>query len=559
MGQALILINQIGYDSGAEKRLLLATAEPVGAGEFHVVREDGERVYTAAFRPAGVVDGWRGRHFQVGDFSAVVDPGRYTIESGTARSATFEIGPNLLLERTLAPVLSYLRSQRCRDPWDAADRRCKFFGGGREPVDVHGGWHDASGDVSKYLSHLSYANFMNPQQTPIVVYNLLWAASLLDDTRGELRRQLCEEAAHGGDFLVRMQDPAGYFYTTVFDRWSKDTSIREICSYKTQKGDKNTRYQAGYRQGGGATIAALARLAGSGQRGEYGPAEYLAAAVRGFEHLEAHNLTYLDDGRENIIDDYTALLAAAELFATTREPRYAEVAQRRADRLVNRLRPEARPHGSFYCDDDGQRPFFHAVEAGLPVIALLRWAEVFPAERARLHKVVATALALELEVTDAVANPFGYARQVVKPVSGPIRASFFFPHDNESGYWWQGENARLGSLAAAATLARSAGAASGTRLRDYAQDQIDWILGRNPFDACLMHGFGRNNVNYQSDWPNYPGGIYNGITSGRHDEADIDFNPEIPVDAGDHAWRWTEQWIPHAAWYILAVTAMARR
>ena len=75
----------------------------------------------------------------------------------------------------------------------------------------------------------------------------------------------------------------------------------------------------------------------------------------------------------------------------------------------------------------------------------------------------------------------------------------------------------------------------------------------------MVHGFGRNNVNYQSDWPNYPGGIYNGITAGRLDEADIDFNPHIEKDAGDHAWRWTEQWIPHAAWYILAVTAMARR
>jgi hypothetical protein len=172
--------------------------------------------------------------------------------------------------------------------------------------------------------------------------------------------------------------------------------------------------------------------------------------------------------------------------------------------------------------------------------------------------VVATAPSLELEVTDAVVNPFGYARQVVKSLEGPVRGSFFFPQQNESGYWWQGENARLGSLAAAATLARAAGAANGARLGSYAQDQIDWILGRNPFDACLLHGFGRNNVNYQSDWPNYPGGIYNGITSGRHDEADIDFNPYIPTDAGDHAWRWTEQWIPHAAWYILAVTAMAR-
>ena len=48
-------------------------------------------------------------------------------------------------------------------------------------------------------------------------------------------------------------------------------------------------------------------------------------------------------------------------------------------------------------------------------------------------------------------NPFGYARQYVKDPGGK-RAAFFMPHRNETGYWWQGENARLASLAAAALL-----------------------------------------------------------------------------------------------------------
>ena len=36
---------------------------------------------------------------------------------------------------------------------------------------------------------------------------------------------------------------------------------------------------------------------------------------------EAHNLEYLDDGQENIIDDYCALLAASELYAARRRSR----------------------------------------------------------------------------------------------------------------------------------------------------------------------------------------------------------------------------------------------
>src|SRR4029079_8578335 len=159
-------------------------------------------------------------------------------------------------------------------------------------------------------------------QTPIVVYNLLAAADLLGEADGALATLMRKEAAYGGDFLVRMQDPEGYFYMTLFDRWSKKLEERQICAFMTQKGERLEGYQAGYRQGGGAAIAALARLAATPAQGEYDAARYLAAAQKGFAHLEAHNLEYLDDGRENIIDDYCALMAATELFAATAEAAY---------------------------------------------------------------------------------------------------------------------------------------------------------------------------------------------------------------------------------------------
>src|SRR5205814_4851710 len=95
------------------------------------------------------------------------------------------------------------------------------------------------------------------------------------------------------------------------------------------------------------------------------------------------------------------------------------------------------------------------------------------------------------------------------------------------------------------------------RLRGYAYDQIDWVLGRNPFDACMLFGFGRNSANYLEAWPNYPGGICNGITSGFEDEDDVAFLPE--PQAGDilQNWRWSEQWIPHGAWFVYALAAIA--
>ena len=91
-----------------------------------------------------------------------------------------------------------------------------------------------------------------------------------------------------------------------------------------------------------------------------------------------------------------------------------------------------------------------------------------------------------------------------------------------------------------------------TPLRAYADRILDWILGANPFDACMLQGWGHHPPRYESGYWNAAGGVCNGITSGLDDGADIDFRkPEETVPT--HSWRWTEQWIPHAAWLFCAL------
>lgn len=84
---------------------------------------------------------------------------------------------------------------------------------------------------------------------------------------------------------------------------------------------------------------------------------------------------------------------------------------------------------------------------------------------------------------------------------------------------------------------------------------MDWILGLNPYDICMLDGHGRNNPDYLPElgFFNAKGGICNGITSGYDDEDDIAFNPENQKDDMMQNWRWGEQWIPHGAWYLLAI------
>ncbi len=89
----------------------------------------------------------------------------------------------------------------------------------------------------------------------------------------------------------------------------------------------------------------------------------------------------------------------------------------------------------------------------------------------------------------------------------------------------------------------------------YVQNQINWILGLNPFDICMLDGIGHNNPEYLEphNW-NYKGGIANGSTAVVPDESDIAFLPNPQKHNSMERWRWQEQWILHAGWFMLAIT-----
>ncbi|WP_061035966.1 MULTISPECIES: glycoside hydrolase family 9 protein [Vibrio] len=564
----LLLINHIGYERLGPKKAIIQTSQPRLSSytALLVCADSHQTVATLTVEKQGKVASWHQGHFYLVDFSSFNTPGNYYLRFDHLRSSHFEIGEHILLDQTLSDVIHYFKSQRCGGIFDQQDRQVPLLNSD-ETADVHGGWYDASGDVSKYLSHLSYANYLNPQQTPMVVWNMLKGLSLLegnDKLAKFTSTRLIEEALFGADFLVRMQNEKGFFYMTVFDKWSKDTAQREICAYETQLGHKFDDYQAGYRQGAGVSIAALASAARLEFHGEFDQQKYRNAAENGYWHLKEHNTQYLNDGEENIIDEYCALLAAVELFKTTKETRYLEDSRMWANRLSARQMSDEHIQHFWAANHDGSRPYFHAAEAGLPVIALCEYLAIEDdSERASVAKQIITqACEFEVAITHKVKNPFGYPRQYVKGVDESKRDAFFVAHNNESGYWWQGENARLGSLATMAYLAQPfiESEILKQQLSKLAQDSINWIVGLNPYDMCMLDGHGRNNPDYlpQYGFFNAKGGVCNGITGGFEDEEDIAFNPPAQKDDMLQNWRWGEQWIPHGAWYLLAVMSQAQ-
>jgi hypothetical protein len=568
IAQPVIYANQVGFDTYAPKIALIGidqklTENPV----FNVIdtKTDKTEFSAKAANPESIAEWAPGKLYYRADFSSFTKAGNYkigaTINGKQYFSAPFVIEENALAKHTIGAIIHYYNKQRANTPAElAADSHMRMIGSDKT-VDIHGGWCDASGDVSKYFSHLAYANFMSPQQTPLVVWSMVGASERIPALLNKwgIKDSLDNEALYGADYMMRALSKDDYFYMIVFSYFNKDPEARRIVGLHANSVITDE-YQCAFREGGGMAIAALARISQWKKSGEFTSQQYLDAAKRAFAHLLVNNTKYDDDGKENIIDDYCALMAATELWIATDSALYREEARKRANNLTARMTQEG-----YFIANDANRPYWHASDAGLPIVALSRYLSKENDENQRTSALatIKKALNYNLSVTSSVVNPFGYARQTFM-FKRVVKDGFFIPHDNETGWWWQGEDARLGSLTTAAIVGgrlvypSKEGFGVKKELAVFASQQLSWILGCNPYDACLMYGFGKNNVPYMHSNFGHGseiGGISNGISGkeGNGDGTGIDFKME---DKGEE-WRWTEEWIPHAAWFLQAVSAMA--
>ena len=699
-----ILVNEVGYEQSGPKRAIIQHTGAISDTKALLVNSQGTTQLEINLGAQTSVSGWGGRNFKVADFSNFEQIGTYRLKVGSKESQPFEIGKKILQTKTGSFQVSFFNGMRNTSE---GDRNLKVYGK-NEYHNMYGGWNDAAGDEGKHISHLSFANYFNPQQIPLVSYALLHANEMQPGTFGS---SAIAEAAWGTDYLLRALSKDNYFYISVFDNWGQNGYSREICNWFGEDGDRDGKFQSSFRGGGGVSIAALARAYKMNVSGDSSSAGYLAGAKRAYANLKTNNISYLSNGVENIIDDYSALLAATELYNATQDATYKTDANSRAQSLISRQSDE----GWFYKTSGNtgkyQRQFYHAADEGLPIVALARYIEICkPENKQAIQNAIKKNLQWYAKITYERANPFEYAKMYGEASSGsnpgeidlarsgtaeasrseasytanlaidgnsttrwssyqsgaennnqwiavnlgdtykvnkvilnwetsygksykievstngtnwttvanitnntssgvkehtftatnakfvrmfgvergyeyggfslysfeiygeqsnqqpttPHNAKFFMPHTNETGYWWQGENARIASLATAFIMGAQPADPSGKYWADtlfgMASAQLDWILGKNPFAITMMYGFGKTNYpQYNSSKPkqNIKGGICNGITAKDGNESDMEWKPYADYDWKN--WRWIEQWLPHNAWYLIAISSLSHR
>jgi hypothetical protein len=223
--RAVFRINQLGYISDQSKKVVFVMPEPsaftqkeagheTGTDSIFVYRLTGEQkdsnllsgtaeMTTASLfnvKPVALHEWFKDRVFYVLDLKDITQPGRYQIKLVKDQVAYISpvfkvITRNDYVRTGVGAVLHYFRRQRAGTPTEwAADAHLKLKGSTRR-VDLRGGWCDASGDVSKYFSHLAYTDYMSPQQIPLATWSLIQATekmqkelkswNMLDSIRSE--------------------------------------------------------------------------------------------------------------------------------------------------------------------------------------------------------------------------------------------------------------------------------------------------------------------------------------------------------------------------------------
>lgn len=504
----LIAFSHTGYQSRFSKT---AIASGLTTPTFQVIRVNhtalGEIVHEGTVR----TDRTRLGDFSVLDFSGVTEPGRYAIRAGETVTRPFTIGDDVWTGTTWK-VLNFLYGNRCgyRVPGSHdVDHLDWFAEHNGQRVVMSGGWHDA-GDLSQGVIN-----------TGELTYALFALAERLRE-RGDapaLLTRVLEEAKWGLEWVLRVRFDGGYRVAFAsHNLWTNNVVGDADDRVREAKNNPNANYIA-------AAAAAIAARVLRETDPELASRSLRIAmddwnhAIVGVENAETRHTPAFAATPVELAG--IGVTASVELYRATNDRRYAEKAVELARVIVasQQREPVGRtvPLAGFFWTNPQRDTLFHQFHRGndqAPIVALTQLAATFPDHREwprwdstvalyaeYLKQVAATTapyrvmpayvyrLADTMEVPDSAAlhgaTRAAYRAQVLEgmPLGGEWYLRTFpvwFARRGNYGILLSQAKA----LAAAAVMRRDSAAL------DVAQQQLQWVVGRNPFGQSTMYGEG---------------------------------------------------------------------
>jgi hypothetical protein len=485
---AVIRVNQIGYLPDAPKVAVMCALDSARVASFVVQDRRGRTVFGPRRAVASGAFGPCRMTHQL-DFSALRAPGEYVIAAGASRSPVVRISAKVY-DGAVDTLLMYMRQQRSgfnpffRDSVhkldgfvvDDSGRVVRF-----QPVS--GGWADAA-DYLQYVATSATATYQmlmayrdhRGSASDVVGADGLPGANGVSD--------LLDEARHGLEWLLRMFPNDREMFNQLGDDRDHaylDLPTTDSSDYGWGKGKQRPVYpctgrrqglfqgknrSTGYASTAGKYASAFALAAQIYERSDSAFARLLAGkAVTAYAlGREYPGVCQTAPGRspyfyeeENWSDDME--LAAAELYALTREDRYLSqaTAYARTERVTPWMGADTARHYEWY-------PWHNNGHFQV-------WRMGGKATRA-----------------DAA----GYYREgldaVVRRANNGFRIGVPFI--------WCSNNLVVSFATQARLYRRMTG---DTRFRVYEQAAIDWLFGTNPWGTSMVIGYPRQGV-----WPHDP-------------------------------------------------------
>ena len=492
-----IAFSHTGYPTGGPKA---AIAAGLTAKRFELV--DAASGKTVLSKPIRTADTRIGR-FQVLDFTEHQAEGVYRLRAGGAETRDFRIAADVW-RRTLWKAINFFYAQRCGCKVPGvhgvchADWRAEHEG---KWIVLNGGWHDA-GDMSQGLVNSSEATY--------AMFDLVRRLRARGED-GALVRRLLAEARWGLSWVMKTSFRDGYRLQWAEHRFWTNSKVGDVDDVTAK---------ANYDPAGSFYAAAAEAVAANVLKpiDPNRAAEALRMAREDWR-FGAERFEKIADQDLPVENLGVAVLAAAELYRATGEKPYALQACLWAGTIVASQQKKVPPGlslpitGWFHRTARRREPlrYYHRCHEQAPVLALIRLCQVLPEDRDWIEWYAAVTLWSQYyqKAMAAFTRPYGLLANSVwhvdehrreAKVRQPrlkalilaglkagddwyVRAIAAYPY---SGY--RGNNGTV--------LTQTKGLAAAGHLRgdlaaaELCQEQLYWVLGRNPFRQSLMYGEG---------------------------------------------------------------------
>ena len=537
-----VLVNQVGYEKhGPKSAVILTNFYPASKTKqrVEIVTEKGKRVWRMDIPCAGRIYGQKdtdwGWYFWRADFSSLEAEGQYRLRAnfGNAHemSYPFVIGNDLLFHETAESNVDFFFVQRCGFEVPGWFKAC-HLDDAKLPDGTHrdltGGWHSA-GDYNKLTWEYGDGG---------VLYALVNAAESSPNYFVQYDRDqdgtpdVLDEAWWGAKYLAKLQIPeTGGLLNHIQQGPDRKTWMNWCPPDQTTDNVVGTADDPIVQEGEGHSPLAIggwARLSNL-LRARVVENNFLNHATRLWNHATTNGTLYSDP---------LLLISTIDLYHVTGSESYLTYCRQSAQELLNTGNPE------------GQLPGGYGNSGDIPAAALAYFALQFPNEplTAQIRERLKKHLPFFLAEAD---NPLGLMRQM------PGADGYFFDPSSALGC-----NYQFGCRAWSALMVYRV--TRDRRAWEYAANQLNFILGLNPYNICMMEKIGSLNLpRYHHRYitiPGHergavPGAIPNGYVRdlGGNDRPGIDLTT---VERLYPSYRTNEPWLVHNVFYLLAVTAL---